>query len=288
MVSEATDHLLRRTKRASYSSIKAKLQKALRTKSIPDEMTKIVSAIVKAVDIDKCIPTVKKGNCYTSKTFCDVKTKEFNTAIKLTICKKPWSLKIDFKIPKDFKSKVPRILKPFLFVDVKPIVLKLDHKKTEGITKVRHNARIATAGLKILFIKLRYIKVYFIFELTVRWDCTRPRSDHLERLKYNRDYSDGKKGNDMNKHYYKLKIRYEIKKRNPFSTKYKCKKCKTILDKKGHLTYGPKKCKSGQIFLHYSRSLLICSLKDICGYFQCAPFPRLQTGKVVWVLSFDP
>ena len=30
------------------------------------------------------------------------------------------------------------------------------------------------------------------------------------------------------------------------------------------------------------------SLKDICGYFQCAPFPRLQTGKVVWVLSFDP
>ena len=28
--------------------------------------------------------------------------------------------------------------------------------------------------------------------------------------------------------------------------------------------------------------------KDICGYFQCAPFPRLQTGKVVWVLSFDP
>ena len=28
--------------------------------------------------------------------------------------------------------------------------------------------------------------------------------------------------------------------------------------------------------------------KDICGYFQCAPFPCLQTGKVVWVLSFDP
>ena len=30
------------------------------------------------------------------------------------------------------------------------------------------------------------------------------------------------------------------------------------------------------------------AFKDICGYFQCAPFPRLQTGKVVWVLSFDP
>ena len=32
----------------------------------------------------------------------------------------------------------------------------------------------------------------------------------------------------------------------------------------------------------------IHQFKDICGYFQCAPFPRLQTGKVVWVLSFDP
>ena len=32
----------------------------------------------------------------------------------------------------------------------------------------------------------------------------------------------------------------------------------------------------------------IHKFKDICGYFQCAPFPRLQTGKVVWVLSFDP
>ena len=32
----------------------------------------------------------------------------------------------------------------------------------------------------------------------------------------------------------------------------------------------------------------ILNIKDICGYFQCAPFPRLQTGKVVWVLSFDP
>ena len=28
-------------------------------------------------------------------------------------------------------------------------------------------------------------------------------------------------------------------------------------------------------------------IKDICGYFQCAPFLRLETGKVVRVLSFD-
>ena len=40
--------------------------------------------------------------------------------------------------------------------------------------------------------------------------------------------------------------------------------------------------------LNISNGLGIKNLKDICGYFQCAPFPRLQPGKVVWVLSFDP
>ena len=33
---------------------------------------------------------------------------------------------------------------------------------------------------------------------------------------------------------------------------------------------------------------VIEAFKDICGYFPCAPFPRLETGKVVWVPSFDP
>ena len=31
----------------------------------------------------------------------------------------------------------------------------------------------------------------------------------------------------------------------------------------------------------------LSKVKDICGYFPCAPFPRLETDKVVWVLSFD-
>ena len=39
---------------------------------------------------------------------------------------------------------------------------------------------------------------------------------------------------------------------------------------------------------HPDMNIKVAAFKDICGYFQCAPFPRLQTGKVVWVLSFDP
>ena len=33
--------------------------------------------------------------------------------------------------------------------------------------------------------------------------------------------------------------------------------------------------------------IVLHSFKDICGYFQCASFSRLETGKVVWALSFD-
>ena len=41
-------------------------------------------------------------------------------------------------------------------------------------------------------------------------------------------------------------------------------------------------------YVYHKYSDTLNTFKDICGYFQCAPFPRLQTGKVVWVLSFDP
>ena len=47
----------------------------------------------------------------------------------------------------------------------------------------------------------------------------------------------------------------------------------------------------GTVALHAAKvptNVFSSTLKDICGYFQCAPFPRLQTGKDVWVLSFDP
>ena len=37
----------------------------------------------------------------------------------------------------------------------------------------------------------------------------------------------------------------------------------------------------------FGRQKDLSTLKDICGYFPCASFPRLETGKVVWVLSFD-
>ena len=40
-------------------------------------------------------------------------------------------------------------------------------------------------------------------------------------------------------------------------------------------------------FLIYFNCIILLLLKDICGYFPCAPFLRLETGKVVWVMFFD-
>ena len=46
---------------------------------------------------------------------------------------------------------------------------------------------------------------------------------------------------------------------------------------------GMSKCDIHDVVISYASSFQ----SDICGYFQCATFPRLETGKVVWVLSFD-
>ena len=247
IVSEINELPVETSKRvADFSSIKSQLSKVLNSNDIPDEITDVVAALESAVNILKCIPTLRQGNCYTSNKYCDVKTKGFTLEIKLTICKSPWSLRIDFKVPKDLKSKIPSWIRPFTFIDVSPVILRLDHRKDDGITQIVHNARIATAGLKLWFIKIKWVKAYFNFELKVRWDCTRPKNDNVKRLGYNTAYNDGKPGNDMNKLYYKLKIGYQVKTKRFPCFCYKCKKCETILHKQGHFAEGPNSCKSGK------------------------------------------
>lgn len=226
------------------AAVRTKLANAIQSEDLPDEITEVMAALESAVGILKCIPTRKDGDCYTSAHYCDIKTSGFTVEIKPTICKSPWSLRIDFKVPKDLKEKIPSLLKPLVYIDVAPVILTLDHKKDEGITQINYRTRIAAAGLKLLFIKIGYAKVYFSFDLTVRWDCTLPEDDHVTRLKYNIDFDDGKSGNDMNKLYYKLKIGYEVKTKRFPCFCYKCKKCETILNKQGYFGEGPDSCKS--------------------------------------------
>ena len=244
------------------ADVRQQLESLLETTSIPDEITNTIGALESALDLLRCLPLRRKGDCFKPTAYCEIDTNGLTLQARLTICKNPWKVILDFKLPKDFKKKkLPGIARHFVYLDVDPIVFTFDHSKTDGVTKMVSNSRVATAGVKLLGIKLiRAAKAYFNFDLTVRWDCTRPVNNHLTRLRLNQDYNDGKPGNDMNKLYYKLKIGYEIKVKKFPCFCYKCKKCETVLEKQGHFAEGPETCKSGRrspVFLSFYLSFFL-------------------------------
>ncbi|KAK3592956.1 hypothetical protein CHS0354_036815 [Potamilus streckersoni] len=225
------------------SSVRSKLSSVLEVNDIPDGIAEVVGALESSLNLLNCLPVHKSDNCYQPNDYCEISTKDFTVQAKLTICKNPWTLRIDFKVPQDLKKRIPGIFRPLVFIDVEPIVLTLDSNNADGVTTIISHSRIATIGLNIFGINIGAIKCYFNFYLFVRWDCTRP-SDNVKRLKYNIDYDDGKPGNDMNKLYYKLKIDYEIKTKRIPCFCYKCESCETIVEKQGHFAGGPESCKS--------------------------------------------
>lgn len=258
----------RSARAVNIAAIRPQLESILGTSSIPDKIAKVVGALESALDILKCLPLQRIGNCYRPSDYCEINTNDITMQARLTICKYPWKLILDFKLPKDFKKKIPGLIRPFVYIDVNPIVLTFDQNKTDGITKLVSNRRIAKAGLSLFGIKVGAAKAYFNFDLIVRWDCTRPTNNNLKRLQYNQAYDDGKPGNDMNKLYYKLKIGYEIKVKEFPCFCYKCKKCETIIDKEGHFAEGPESCKSDWSAWR----------PPTCTYFmQCEGIPRQRT-----------
>ena len=252
MFSDVIEQPLERSARAvNMADIRPQLQSLLESSSIPDEIANTIGVLEAALDLLKCLPLRRTGDCFRPTSYCEIDTNGLTLQARLTVCKNPWKLIINFKLPKDFKKKIPGIARPFVYVDVDPIVLTFDHSKTDGVTKLVSHSRIAKAGIKILGTRLRAAKAYFNFDLTVRWDCTRPTNNRLARLQLNQAYNDGKPGNDMNKLYYKLKIGYEIKVKKFPCFCYKCKKCETVVNKQGHFAEGPQSCKSGKANLFY-------------------------------------
>ncbi|KAK3592957.1 hypothetical protein CHS0354_036816 [Potamilus streckersoni] len=227
----------------NMAAIQSKLSSVFEVNDIPDGIVKVVGALESSLHLLNCLPIQKSDNCYHPNGYCEIDVNDFTLQAKLTICKNPWTLRIDFKLPQDLKKRIPGILRPLVFIDVEPIVLTLDNNKADGVTTIISNSKIATAGLNIFGFSINAAKAYFNFYLFVRWDCTKP-SDNVKRLKYNIDYDDGKPGNDMNKLYYKLKIDYEIKTKRIPCFCYKCKRCETIVEKQGHFADGPESCKS--------------------------------------------
>ncbi|KAL3866509.1 hypothetical protein ACJMK2_043802 [Sinanodonta woodiana] len=228
----------------NMAAIQSKLSSVLEVNDIPDEIAKIVGALESSLHVLNCLPLQKSDNCYNPNDYCEIDIGDFTIQAKLTICKHPWSLRIDFKLPQDLKKRVPGILRPFAYTNVEPIVLTPDNNNADGVTTVVHNSEIANMGVNILGFNIKAAKFYFNFNLFVRWDCTRPSNNNAKRLEYNRAYNDSKPGNDMNKLYYKLKIGYELKTKRFPCFCYKCERCETIVEKQGHFAEGPESCKS--------------------------------------------
>ncbi|KAK3592959.1 hypothetical protein CHS0354_036818 [Potamilus streckersoni] len=229
----------------NMSAIQLELRSVLEETDIPNGTAEIIGALESGLHLLTCLPLHKSGNCYHPNDYCEIDVKDFTLQAKLTICKNPWTLRIDFKLPQDLKKRIPGILRPLAFINVEPIVLTLDNNNADGVTTIVSNSRIATAGLNIFGFRFNAAKAYFNFNLFVRWDCTRPFDNNMKRWQYNTAYDDGKPGNDMNKLYYKLKIDYEIKTKRFPCFCYRCKRCETIVEKQDHFAEGPEACKSG-------------------------------------------
>ena len=103
------------------ADIRPQLQSLLETSSIPDEIANVIGACESAIDLLKCFPLRRTGNCYRPTEYCEIDTNGITLQDRLTICKNPWKLMIDFKLPKDFKKKNPGIVRPFVYIDIDPI-----------------------------------------------------------------------------------------------------------------------------------------------------------------------
>ena len=218
--------------RSEVARVKTKFQSRLGF--IPMKIGEILTIFDKHMQIIKCLPTKKVGNCYESPDFCTHRSLKIGgkaLKVKFGICKSPWTLKIGFKLPK-----APWYLK----WGFGPIVIPIVTNSREGVTKINS---VAKGDVKALGI-FRVLKGQLSINGILRWDCTKPTYNQAMRVRYNTGYNDGKPGLDYNKLYYKLHVRMEVKKKRFPCFCYRCYKdyCRDIVNTKGHFASGPSSC----------------------------------------------
>lgn len=213
----------------NVKEIKAKLSRYLRTKSIPDRVAEVMAALEDSTDLLKCIPRIKSGNCYKSSK-CRIPKIKHDVSIILSICKRPWLIKIDFV---DFK--IPRFVK----LKIQPLVIRFQHYSRDAYFTIKSDT---TAKLTAKYVNVNVAKARFIVDGAIRYDCTKPRGtgNWIKRSKYNINAPN----RQYNAMFYRLKIRLELKKKNFRWLKfnYKCVRCEDLVNKKGIFGSGPKSC----------------------------------------------
>jgi len=212
-------------------SAKSKIKKMFPGRTIPRGMPEWVAVLDNNIHlVEKCLPTIKSGRCYTSKT-CRVPGLKFDgrmIPLLLKFCKDPFQIVIHF-----LSLKIPWWAK----VDLKPVIINFRHHDSDGVFTITSSTTI-TARVK--FIRLRVARARFYVDGLLRYDCTKPRNDWKKRVAYN--------FKAPNKQYtsifYKLKMRIEIKTKCfcGFKFKWKCRKCEDIVNESGTLGNGPRSC----------------------------------------------
>lgn len=217
---------------SDVARVKARLQSRLG--SIPPTVGKVFAMFEKHMHLIRCLPTKRVGNCFESPDFCahpSLKIGGKPLKVKFGICKRPWTLKIGFKMPR-----APWYLK----WGFGPIVIPIRTNSREGVTKIDSTAKGDVKALGFF----RVLKGQLAIKAILRWDCTRPTYNQALRVRYNKQYHDGRPGVDYNKLYYKLHVRMEVKKKKFPCFCYKCYKdyCRDVVKKQGHFAEGPASC----------------------------------------------
>jgi len=210
---------------------KSQILKMFPNGTIPGGMPEWVAVLDDSMHLlHNCLPTIKSGRCYHSRV-CKVPELKLDGRMlpfRLKFCKKPYQIVIEF-----LRFKIPWWAK----VDLKPVIINFSHQSHDGVFTIHSRTTIKA---RVRLIRLRILKASFYVDGILRYDCTKPRHDWRKRVAYNLKAP--------NKQYtsifYKLRMRIEIKRKSFswFRFKWKCKKCKDIVNKSGSFGSGRPSC----------------------------------------------
>lgn len=224
--------------------ISKKLSGILHEPSIPPNLAKVVGMLQDSIDILQCLPTRKSGNCYYSQVCRIPKLKVDNTIIPVVIgfCKRPYKISIEPSTKALKRAYVPGWARPLVKTNLRPLVINFNDNHRDGVFRIDTDQ-----SFKAGFLGINAIKVRFLIKASLRYDCTKPRANTvlggipypplsgdlnaLTRCNLNSEAPGGK----YNKVYYKIKVRFELKKKrfNWGKLNYKCSKCKDMVNKQG-------------------------------------------------------
>merc|ERR1719427_1051292 len=185
-----------------------------------------------SIDILSCLPTIKDGRCYKSRT-CRVPQVKFDGKMMpftLKVCKDPYQIVIYFHYDDT---------RWYEEVDMKPFVINFNHDKDVGTVSVKSSTSFKK---KIKWINYGTRVFTFIIDGEVRYDCTKPSG--AENWETRGRLNLGAPNKAYTSLWYKFKIRIEIKKKrfNWFKFDYHCVRCEDVVNESGTIGFGHQSC----------------------------------------------